>query len=328
MFDIDYIIPCYGKSELIRPGLLALANQWHKEFIHVVLVNDCSPNTDCDYQDLVDEFKPYLDIRSVRTDHNSGQGLCRQKGIDSTNHEYFMFQDEDDRLANPLAVSIFCGAVERNIYKIDKSSDAVIVDEEMNPILDENKPKVGIVSGPLFEFDDQHTHIIESNNHVWVNSKLYCREFLNKHNIRFNEPQSRHAEDYYFTSCFFFCLDNDPEYTGILLDSNQMQYLWWPNEQSQSRIDPHYPFMLAGYTMDGSVNILSFMRDTKRHGIEWNEQIEKTYTHNVLNMTVYSYFNLLAFIKRVEDTDYIPKLEQDWLLLRESCNTLRKLCVE
>ena len=57
MFDIDYIIPCYGKSEIIRPGLRALANQWKSEFIHVILVNDCSPNTKCDYADLVEEFK-------------------------------------------------------------------------------------------------------------------------------------------------------------------------------------------------------------------------------------------------------------------------------
>ena len=60
-----------------------------------------------------------------------------------------------------------------------------------------------------FEFDDNHTHVIPNNNRIWLNCKAYNREFLTKHNLRFNERQSRHAEDYYFMSCFFHALDND-----------------------------------------------------------------------------------------------------------------------
>lgn len=328
MFDIDYIIPCYGKSEIIRPGLRALANQWHSEFIHVVLVNDCSPNTD-DYQDLIDEFSPYLDIKCIRTNENSGQGLARQTGIDASSNDYFMLQDEDDLLANPLAVSMFIGAVENNIYKkVDGNDNAYILDENENLIVDQEKSPVAIVSGPLFEFDDNHTRIIESSNHIWVNSKLYSRKFIEKHNIRFNEKQSRHAEDYYFMTCFFYCLDNDPEYTGILLDNNQLTYLWYPNEDSQSRRDEHYGYMLSGYTMNGSVNILDFMKDTERNKIPWNDERENRYRHDVLNMTIYSYFTFLSFIRHVASTDYIPALEMDWYLLRDSCNMLRERCIE
>ena len=97
MFDIDLIIPCYGKSELIEKGIASLAIQWHKEYIHVTLVNDCSPNTDCDYQDLVEKYGNFLDIRCIRTPINGGQGLARQFGIDNTCHDYFLFMDEDDR---------------------------------------------------------------------------------------------------------------------------------------------------------------------------------------------------------------------------------------
>lgn len=329
MFDIDYIIPCYGKSEIIRPGLRALANQWHSEFIHVILVNDCSPNTDCDYQDLIDEFKPYLDIKCIRTKENGGQGLARQCGIDNSNHDYFMLQDEDDLLANPLAVSMFVGAVENNIYKkMENDENTYILNGDGKPIIDSEKNQVAVVSGPLFEFDDYHTRIIEASNHIWVNSKLYNRTFIEKHNIRFNEDQSRHAEDYFFMSCFFYCLDNDSEYIGILMDDNQLTYLWYPNEGSQSRCDPHYGFMLSGYTMNGSVNILDFMKDTKKNKIEWDDEKEIRYRHDVLNMTIYSYFTFLSFIKHVASTDYIPALKMDWYLLRDSCNTLRKKCME
>lgn len=329
MFDIDYIIPCYGKSEVIRPGLRSLANQWHSEFIHVYLINDCSPNTDCNYQDLVDEFSNYLDICCIKTDKNVGQGLARQAGVDASTHDYLMFQDEDDLLANPLAISLFVGHVEGNIYKtIDDKQEVYELDENGAFIRDESKLDVALVSGPLFEFDDHYSNIIESSNHVWVNSKLYNRKFLEKHDIRFNEAQSRHAEDYYFTSCFFYCLEFDQSYTSILMDNQQLTYIWYPNTESQSRKDDHYGYMLSGYTMDGSINILDYMKDTKRNGLTWDEEKENQYRHDVLNMTVYSYFTFLSFIRHVASTDYIPELENDWYLLRDSCDKLRRKCLE
>lgn len=329
MFDIDYIIPCYGNSKIIRPGLRELANQWHSEYLHVILVDDCSPNTDCSYQDLVDEFSPYLDIRCIRTPENVGQGLARQWGIDHSSHEYFMFQDEDDLLGSPLAISFFIGAVEENIYKkAENDNNVFILDNNGKFIIDKTKKPVAIVSGSIFEFDDNHSRIIESSNRVWVNSKLYNRSFLEKHNIRFNDAQSRHAEDYYFMSCFFYCLDNDSDYIGVLLNDNQLVYLWYPNENSQSRCDEHYGFMLSGYTMNGSVNILKYMKDIKFNKIEWNEKIENLYRLKILNMTIYSYFTLLSFVRHIASTNYIPKLELDWYILRDSCNMLRRKCME
>ena len=126
MFDIDFIIPCYGKSELIDRGLSSLAIQWKKEFIHVTLVNDCSPNTDCDYQDLVDKYKDALDIRCIRTPKNGGQGLARQYGIDHTHHEYFMFMDEDDQIGTGVAISMFVGAVESANFQYNENRYVVI----------------------------------------------------------------------------------------------------------------------------------------------------------------------------------------------------------
>ena len=302
MFDVDLIIPCFGRSEIIEKGIASLAIQWHKEFLHVTLVNDCSPNTDCNYQDLIDKYSNFIDIRCIRTPENVGQGLARQYGIDNTCHGHFMFMDEDDQLGSGVAFSVFVGAAE---------------EAEKNGGKD-----IAVVSGSLFAFDNNSSNIIENGNRVWVNSKLYSRKFIEKHNVRFNEAQSRHAEDYYWMSCFFFALDNDVLWDGILLDNNGMYYLWYPNEQSQSRIDPHYGYMLSGYTMNGSVNILKYIKKGN-HGIVWSEDVSSQYKYMLLNMTMYSYFTLLSFVRHVAETEYIPKLEQDWYLLRDSCSYLR-----
>ena len=322
MFDIDIIIPCYGKSELINKGIASIAFQWRREFIHVTLVNDCSPNTDCDYQDLIDRYKSEIDIRCIRTPRNVGQGLARQYGIDHTDCDYFMFMDEDDMLGNHLAVSMFCGAVEAASF-IHKDDGSIRMDGDGHPLNNKDAKPVAIASAPLFVFDEQTSYTIESSNHVWVNSKLYSRAFLDRHSIRFNEAQSRHAEDYYFTECFFFCLDNDPEYQGILMDNGTLFYLWYPNVESQSRRDPEYGYMLSGYTMDGSVNVIRYMQDSASH-LEWTENTKEQYRLKLLNMTMYSYFTFLSFIKHVQTTGYVPEPE-DWYILQKACNALREM---
>lgn len=323
MFDIDVIIPCYGKPEIINRGLASIATQWKREYIHVTMVNDCSPNTKDNYKKLVDRYKDDIDIRCIQTPKNCGQGLARQYGIDHTKHDYFMFMDEDDQYL-ALAISLIVGACEG--YGLDLNPDGSYRVKDGKPVYQKGRLDVALVSAPLFEFDDHHTHVIESYNRIWLNAKLYSRKFIEKHNIRFNLAQSRHAEDYYWTSCFFHCLDHDPKYVGVLLDDNGLYYLWYPNEESQSRIDPHYGFMLSGYTMDGSVNILKFIRECET--VKWTEDLKREYLDKLLNMTVYSYYTFLAFIDHVATTDYIPALEQDWTLLRDACDELRRLTKE
>lgn len=323
MMHFDLIIPCYGESKLINRGLSSLATQWKSEYIHVTLVNDCSPNTDCNYQDLVDKYKDELDIRVITMPKNSGQGLTRQFGIDNTKHDWFMFMDEDDQIATGIAISQIVGAAEGYPLDIDEHG-MVALDKQGKPKKRKGIPKLALVSAPLFEFDDNHTHVIPSENQIWLNCKLYNRKFVEKHNVRFNEAQSRHAEDYFWASCLFHCLDNDKEYCAILMDNNQLFYLWYPNEKSQSRSDPHYGFMLSGYTMDGSVNILKFMRNNKT--IRFTKEIEEQYKRRVLDMTVYSFFTFLSFIRHVASTDYVPQDVEHWTLLRDACYRLREEC--
>ena len=324
MFDIDIIIPCYGKSKLISKGIAVLASQWKSKLIHITLVDDCSPNTDCHYQDLIEKYQDDIDIRVIVMPENSGQGLTRQYGIDHTDREWFMFMDEDDMYASGVAISQFIQAA--YLHNANVNQDGTIpLDEKGKPVRHDG-PNLALISAPLFEFDDQHTHVIPAENEIWLNSKLYNRNFIKKHNIRFNKAQSRHAEDYYFMSCFFYALHHDPEYIAGYMPNDGLFYLWYPNPESQSRVDPHYPFMLSGYTMDGSVNILKYIRECK--SIEKTEGLEKEFNNRLLNMTVYSYYTFLSFLEHIRGTDYIPKLTMDWELLRDACDTLRKMTAE
>ncbi len=56
---IDYIIPTYYDSSVVKVGLDKLCKQTMKDSLHITLVNDCSPNTDCNYQDIIDEYSDW-----------------------------------------------------------------------------------------------------------------------------------------------------------------------------------------------------------------------------------------------------------------------------
>ena len=93
-------------------------------------------------------------------------------------------------------------------------------------------------------------------------------------------------------------------------------------------MDPDYGYMLSGYTVNGSVNILRYMQNQEASGILHSSETRRQYREKLLNMTMYSYFTLLSFVRHVAETDYIPRRRYDWYILRESCGELRKMLRE
>ena len=103
---LDIIIPQYKeKNEDIKPLLDSINNQELVDFnnIKLTIVNDCS-DVLLD-EDFLKSFKN-LNISYIRNDKNTGPGLARQKGIDSTSSDYIMFCDSDDELFDKKALYI------------------------------------------------------------------------------------------------------------------------------------------------------------------------------------------------------------------------------
>ena len=103
---LDIIIPQYKeKNEDIKPLLDSINNQERVDFnnIKLTIVNDCS-DVLLD-EDFLKSFKN-LNISYIRNDKNTGPGLARQKGIDSTSSDYIMFCDSDDELYEKKALYV------------------------------------------------------------------------------------------------------------------------------------------------------------------------------------------------------------------------------
>ena len=159
MKELEIIIPAYNAHNTIELTLDSIEKQINKDIFHVTIVNDCGK----DYQKIINKYKGKLDINEITTLNNVGPGLARQHGIDNTNSKYILFIDADDYLYSNNAIDLLLNKIKKH------NADLVI-------------------SNFIYERDNEIK--IKSENTIWLHGKIYLRDFLNKHNIRFNDTRA------------------------------------------------------------------------------------------------------------------------------------------
>lgn len=311
-FNITAVIPAFSDIKIVNNSVVSLATQWIPDDtfeLEIIIVNDnVNKHGQYDYY-LSDDFKrilkPNIEIKIIENLNNSGQGESRNNGIKAASNNWILLCDEDDSYA--------CNAVYR-FWEILK--------KEHND--GEEKKPVALIAAPLYGFDkDMFRQLIPSNS-IWVNSKLYNREFLEKHNVWFPTGVNSHrSEDYPFIRCLDYAIAHDTTYKRIDIQENADTFYWWyPNPQSRSRCDAHYGSLLAGYTMKSSALIFDyFEKFSKKHGIEKDE--DEFLKHEILNMTFYSWQNYLWFLKDLAQ-GWSDCKEEYWDVLKSSLKELRE----
>ena len=208
---IDVIIPAYNAHDTIERTLFSIAFQKNVDDLNVYIVNDASEK---DYSNEVMFFKNFMNIKELKLKINGGPGVARQFGIDKSNSNYIVFIDADDVFSNPFSIKI--------LYENMENSNADVV-----------------ISSFYEELEDGTTkeHIDDS---IWLHGKMYRREFLEKHNIKFNNTYAN--EDNGFNQ---LVLLHDAKIKKIY----DFTYHWGFNEKSITRINNHeYAFNgLKGY---------------------------------------------------------------------------------
>lgn len=157
---IDIIIPAYNAHRFIQSTLFSIACQTISNLINVYVVNDCS---DYDYSKEIYRFKPYINIKELKTPENIGPGGARQYGIDHSNGKYIVFIDADDVFNDGYSVEKLYNCIDKNNLNILTSNFNEESEEGFKEFL---------------------------YNEVWVHAKIYRRSFLEENNIRFNNSRS------------------------------------------------------------------------------------------------------------------------------------------
>ena len=262
-----------------------------------------------------EEFKKHYDsehieIKLIMNSEHKYQGESREIGFLAGKYDWFTLIDCDDMLA-PNACDRYRHII--NSYYEDNK---------------ENDNKLACVYGYLYSFGEhgyEHNIVGES---IWVQSRCYNRQFIIDNDVHFpTGTNSRQGEDYPFIRKLDYALRHDEKWNAVKVPYNnnmdcQATAFWFPNDNSLSRKDPHYGCHLSGWTMASSNNIIEyFMEYNKKHGLE--DQEDEAMKHEVLNMNVYAFYNLLKFLREVASTDYNP-LEEDWYALRDNVLKLKK----
>lgn len=168
---IAVIIPHYYNSQISKRAFDSLKYQTKKEHLVIYLINDCSPHTDCNYQDLIDEYSPYFSIQYFQTEINSGQGITRQLGLNNVIEDYILFLDQDDFLYDNYVIENYLNILQETQYDIIEGQEVIQIDNNQVEV-DYNK-----------EF---------------FHASLYKTSFIKQHNINFIQQTSRVGEIYLF----------------------------------------------------------------------------------------------------------------------------------
>ncbi len=322
MTGITVVSPMWGERLVTDRMVYSVITQFISKLnpfkIHLVLVDDYlegrGKNNSSPYDYYIsEEFKKMynndlIEITLIKNKVHKYQGESREIGFMAGKYDFFLLLDCDDMLA-PNACDRYL-----NIIKSE---------EEKN----DSKP-IACIQGLLYSFDTNGYENVIRGNSIWVQSRCYNRKFIKKYNIHFpTGTNSRQGEDYPFIRKFDYALNHDTEYQALSLDWDNHENIcqatayWFPNEDSLSRQDPHYGQHLSGWTMASSNSILDFFEEfNKKNGFEDKE--DEFMKHEVLNMVIYSFYNLLDFLREVSTTDYKP-LEEDWYALRDNVTKLR-----
>ena len=324
---ITVVSPMWGERKITDRMVFSVIHQYlgkdNPINIELVLVDDylegrgLNGESAYDYY-LTDEFKSFYDtehisIQIIKNEEHKYQGESREIGFLAGKYNWFILNDCDDMLAP--------NACERYRHIIDSYYES---DEQFT----KDKKELAYVCGYLYSFGE---HGYENNivgESIWVQSRCYNREFIKNNEVHFpTGTNSRQGEDYPFIRKLDYALHHQlDKWASIKVPYGnnvdcQATAFWWPNDNSLSRQDPHYSHHLAGWTMASSNSILDyFFEFNKKHNIE--EQEDEAMKHEVLNMTIYAFYNLLSFLKEVGSTDYNP-IKEDWNMLKKSVKLLR-----
>jgi glycosyltransferase involved in cell wall biosynthesis len=159
---IDIIIPAFNAHDTIERAIASVIAQTAIDQIKITIVDDCSS---VGYAACIDKFKHLVPIREIRLTVNGGPGVARQAGIDITEQKYIAFLDADDVLYTAASIAKLL----------------TVMEEE---------PKIYMVSSYFYEELPNGSFLSHENDTTWVFGKVYRREYLDRHQIRFNTTRA------------------------------------------------------------------------------------------------------------------------------------------
>lgn len=184
------------QKKTLNKTLASIAIQKDIENVKVYLINDAS---DYNYNEFIEYYSNFFNIKEIKLEKNSGPGTARRIGLENSNSRYIVFIDSDDYFYSPLSLY--------NLY-----NEAIKTNSDV------------LVSNFLYERDNEK--LINTYNTVWLHGKIYKREFLEKNHITFNDTRAN--EDNGFNRLILLS-------KPIIFHYPEITYVYYENKESITR---------------------------------------------------------------------------------------------
>lgn len=200
MVKISVIIPVYNVEKYLRECLdSVLANDF--EQYEVICV--CDAATDNSLAILEDYATKYECIKIVKHEKNRGLSAARNSGMEIAKGKYILFVDSDDMIRKETMTELYTVA-ERTNAQMVLFEIAHVYEEnmEIKKLSSNRESKTEVCTGlELFG------HLAKIGNFkVAACKKLYRRDFLEKHKLRF--PEGLLHEDVLFAFQCYMCVES------------------------------------------------------------------------------------------------------------------------
>lgn len=232
---IDIIIPAYNAFETIERTLNSIARQVNRASLNVYIVNDGSERS---YDYIIANYASLINITEIRI-NNSGPGVARQVGLDSSSNEFIVFMDSDDTLPNDDSIL--------NLIDIISEAD--------------------LAQGAFLEKTETGSSVLEAQ-YCYLHGKMYRRSVINKNNIKFDKTRRYDGdiyEDCSFNILYTLCCNK-------IATTNKVVYIYEYNPNSITKFNKDVSKHLRNYidAMTWLEKEINKRNLNNEHDIAWN----------------------------------------------------------
>lgn len=224
---VSIVIPMYNAAHHLRVTLDSIINQVYRK-LEIIIVDDGSTD---DSVAIAEEYAEKDERICIYTQKNQGAAAARNRGISLISGEYVMFLDADDIFEPDMvsrmserAVQTNADVVICNFSVVSGITGEVELSRALN--MDEYKQHINLlrcsprVDAPHVAFE------LMGGTVPW--NKLFRKELIVKHNIRYENLSSANDLTFVLSAC---TMADSISY----IDNVLVKYLIWPHSISHTR---------------------------------------------------------------------------------------------
>ena len=191
MPKISVVVPCYNVAPYIATCLESLVNQTLSD-IEIICVDDCGTDKS---MEIVEQFaKKDQRIKIVQNKKNSGLSESRNHGMKYATAPYIMFCDSDDYFAPDMCEKMY------NAITADGADLAICGTEVIYEADHDKKHSDDAYFAIHHDNTIDLTQDIQNSYSVCAWNKIYKRDIIEKHDVKF--PRGLKYEDNYFYNAY------------------------------------------------------------------------------------------------------------------------------